>query len=128
MVFVPEESMKLYPVGQKFGMFPDQKNEDALAPFRGEAVYFNQRTGTDAVYQVRSGRKLRRLYWKGAAMADMTIEILDVSGAVIAKGGPWGGGNTWGEFTLDFPPTSRFTLRMRNHVTVWYMVDTVKLE
>ncbi len=128
VLFVPEESMKLYPVGQRFGMFPDQKSDDPLAPFRGEATYFNQRTGTDAVYQVRSGRKLRRLYWKGAAMADMTIEILDVSGAVLAKGGPWGGGNTWGEFTLDFPPTSRFTLRMRNHVTVWYMVDTVKLE
>jgi len=128
VVFVPEESMKLYPVGQKQGMFPDQKSDDPLAPFRGEAIYFNQRTGTDVVYQVRAGRKLRRLYWKGAAMQAMTIEILDVSGAVLAKGGPWGGGNTWAEFTLDFPPTSRFTLRMSNHVSVWYLVDTVKLE
>jgi len=106
--------MKLYAVGQKFGMFPDQKSDDALAPFRGEAVYFNQKTGTDSVYQVRSGRRLRRLYWKGAAMQEMTIEILDVAGNVLAKGGPWGGGNTWAEFTLDFPPTSRFTIRMRN--------------
>jgi serine/threonine protein kinase len=128
VTFVPEESMKLYSVGQRFGTFPDQKGDDALAPFRGEAVYFQQKTGTDAVYQVRSGRKLRRLYWKGAAMQEMTIEILDQAGTVIAKGGPWGGGNTWAEFTMDFPPTNRFTLRMRNHISTWYMVDTVKLE
>ncbi len=128
VTFVPEESMKLFPPGQKFGAFPDQKSDDAAAPFRGEAVYFQQRTGTDAVYQVRSGRKLRRLYWKGAAMQEMTIDILDLAGTVVAKGGPWGGGNTWAEFAMDFPPMNRFTIRMRNHVSVWYLVDTVKLE
>jgi hypothetical protein len=128
VVFVPEESMKLYPAGQRFGMFPDQKGDDPLAPFRGEAVYFDQKTGTDVTYQVRSGRKLRHISFKGAAMAQMTIEVLDMAGTVLAKGGPWGGGNTWGEFTLDFAPTSRFTLRLRNHVSAWYMIDTLKLE
>jgi predicted Ser/Thr protein kinase len=128
IVFVPEESMKPYPVGQRFGMFPEQKSDDALGPFRGEPIYFNQKTGTDVVYQVRSGRKLKRLSWRGAAMVDMTIEILDLAGNVIAKGGPWGGGNTWADFTLDFPPTSRFSLRLRNHIGAWYLVDTVKLE
>jgi hypothetical protein len=128
ITFVPEESMKLYPIGQKFGMFPDQKSEDPLAVFRGEAIYFNQKTGTDVVYQVRSGRRLRHLSWRGAAMQEMTIEVLDPSGNVLAKGGPWGGGNSWADFTLDFPPVSRFLLRLRNHVSVWYMIDTLKLE
>ena len=54
--------------------------------------------------------------------------MLDPAGSVLAKGGPWGGGNTWADFTLDFPPSSRFTLRLRNHVSVWYLIDTLKLE
>ena len=56
------------------------------------------------------------------------FEILDSVGNVLAKGGPWGGGNTWGEFTLDFPPTSRFILRIRNNVSSWYYVDTLTLK
>jgi len=126
--FVPEKSMKLFPVGHRQGLFPEQKSDDAAGPFRGEAVYFDQRTGSDAVYEVRSGRRLSKLRWKGAAMAAMTIEIMDLAGTVIAKGGPYGGGNAWAEFTLDFPPLSRFWIKLTNHVSVWYLVDTLELK
>ena len=126
--FVPEKSMKPYPLGHRQGMFPEQKTDDATGPFRGEPVYFDQRSGTEAVFEVRSGRRLSKLRWKGAAMAAMTIEITDLSGTVVAKGGPYGGGNTWAEFTLDFPPLSRFWIKLSNHVSVWYLVDTIELK
>ncbi len=127
-VFVPEKSMRPFPVGQRQGMFPEQKTDDATGPFRGEAVYFDQKSGTDVVYEIRSGRRLSKLRWKGAAMQQMGIEIQDTAGTVVAKGGPYPGGNVWAEFTLEFPPLSRFTLKLSNHVSVWYLVDTIELK
>ncbi len=127
ITFVPGKSMKPYPPGYQQGAFPAQKTTDPTGPFRGEPVYFDQRTGTDVVYEVRAGRVLRHLYWKGAAMVNMTFEVLDGSGNVLARGGPWGGGNQWAEFTLDFPPSSRFILRFKNHVSTWYLIDTLTL-
>jgi hypothetical protein len=126
--FVPEKSMKLFPLGHKQGMFPEQKTDDATGPFRGEPVYFDQRSGTEALFEVRSGRRLSKLRWKGAAMQAMTIEILDISGAVVAKGGPYGGGNVMNEFALDFPSLSRFWIRLSNHISTWYFVDTIDLK
>jgi predicted Ser/Thr protein kinase len=125
--FVSAKSMKPYPTGYQQGGFPVQKTTDPAGPFRGEPVYFDQRTGTDVVYEVRSGRSLRHLYWKGAAMTNMTFEVQDWSGNVVARGGPWAGGNTWAEFNLDFPPSNRFILRLRNHVSTWYLIDTLTL-
>ena len=61
-------------------------------------------------------------------MAAMTFEILDAAGTVLAKGGPHPGGNAWGEFSLDFPPLTRFTLRLRNNVSTWYLVDRIELK
>jgi hypothetical protein len=125
--FVGDKSMKLFPIGHRQGQFPEQKSDDPTAPFRGEAIYYDQRTGTDVVFEVRSGLKLKKLSWKGAAMVNMTIEVLDPVGTVLAKGGPWGGGNVWAEYSLDFPPSSRFSLRLRNHVSVWYLIDKIEL-
>jgi hypothetical protein len=127
-IFVPEKSMKLFPLGHRQGMFPEQKTDDATGPFRGEPVYFSQVTGTDVVYEIRSGRRLSKLRWKGAAMQNMTFEILDAGGSLVAKGGPYGGGNVYAEFALEFPPLSRFTLRLSNHVSTWYFVDTIELK
>jgi hypothetical protein len=128
VTFLAAESMKLFPVGHRQGMFPEQKTDDPTGPFRGEPVYFMQMSGTDAVYAVRAGRPMSRLFWKGAAMQNMQIEIVDPSGTVIAKGGPYQGGNVWAEHTLDFPPSTRFTVRLRNFVSTWYLVDTLTLQ
>ena len=61
-------------------------------------------------------------------MVNMTFEVLDWGGTVLARGGPWGGGNNWAEFSLDFPPSNRFILRLRNHVSTWYLIDTITLK
>jgi hypothetical protein len=128
LAFIAEKSMKLYPVGYKQMIFPKMENDDPLGPFKGQPIYFNQKTGTDVVYEINSPAPLRRLYWKGAAMQRMMMEILDAGGKVIASSGPHAGGNKWAEFTLDFPPTRRFILRFRNYISTWYFIDTLKLE
>jgi hypothetical protein len=127
-VFVVEKSMKLYPVGTKQMAFPTMETEDATGPFQGKPVYFDQRTGKDVVYEIRSDTRFRSLTWKGAAMQQMKIEILDAAGNIVAEGGPYEGGNKWAEFTLEFPPSNRFTLRFRNFVSHWYLIDTIRLQ
>jgi hypothetical protein len=79
------------------------ESDDPLAPFSGKPIYFDQRTGTDAVYRIRSGRPVTRVHWMGATMTPMRIEVLDLGGKIAAEKGPLGGGNPWAEFTLDFP-------------------------
>jgi serine/threonine protein kinase len=128
IVFLPDASMKPYPSGYAAGTFASQKGDDPVGPFRDEPVYFDQRTGKDVVYDVRSGRRFRKLHWKGAAMQGMTIEIQDPGGSVIAKGGPWGGGNVRAEFDLEFPPLSRFRIRLTNQVSTWYLVESITLQ
>jgi hypothetical protein len=127
-VFVADKSMKLYPVGHKEMTFPAMESDDPTGPFQGKPVYFDQRTGKDVVYEIRSDIRLRSVYWKGAAMQQMKIEILDAAGNIVAEGGPYEGGNKWAEFTLEFPPSGRFTLRFRNYVSHWYLIDTIRLQ
>lgn len=127
-IFMAKKSMKLYPKGQKWGIFPAQETDDATAPFTGKPVYFDQRTGKDVVYAVRSAVPLRQVRWRGAAMTNMAIEVQDLDGSVVAKGGPHEGGNVWGEFTLDFEPRTQFYLRFRNHVSTWYLIAELELK
>jgi hypothetical protein len=105
-----------------------QVGEDPLGPFENKATYFNQKTGTDVVYEVRSTRPLKSLRWKGAAMQKMMIEILDAKGNVVASGGPYNGGNNWAEFSINFEPRKEFTLRLRNFVSMWYLVTELELK
>ena len=108
--------------------FPVQEGEDALAPFAGKAMYFNQKTGTDVVYDVRSNRPLKQLRWKGAAMQNMMIEVLDAKNNVVGSGGPYQGGNKWAEFTVAFEPQKQFVLRLRNHVSTWYLIAELEFK
>jgi hypothetical protein len=120
--------MKLFPTKTQFGRFPVQESDDATAPFSEKPVYFDQRTGKDVLYAVRSAVPLRQLRWKGAAMTDMTIEVQDFDGSAVAKGGPYAGGNVWAEFTLDFEPRTQFYLRFRNCVSMWYLIAEIELK
>jgi hypothetical protein len=128
ITFRADESMKMFPEGHKQGEFPAQAAQDPLAPFENKAAYFMQKTGTDVVYDVRSARPLKQLRWKGAAMQKMTIDILDAKGAVLTSGGPYNGGNTWAEFNVTFEPRKEFTIRLRNHVSVWYFISEIELK
>ncbi|HEY3323885.1 MAG TPA: serine/threonine-protein kinase [Planctomycetota bacterium] len=128
ITFRADESMKMFPSGQKFGEFPVQEGRDPLAPFENKAAYFMQKSGTDVVYDVSSSRPLKQIRWKGAAMQNMTIEILDTKGAVLTTGGPYQGGNRWAEFTVNFEPRKDFVLRFRNHVSVWYLIAEIELK
>jgi tRNA A-37 threonylcarbamoyl transferase component Bud32 len=127
-VFVAKDSMKLYPVGHREGKFPPQESDDATAPFNNKPIYFNQRTGTDVVYEVRSPWPVRQIRWKGAAMQNMTIEILDAEGRVVTRGGPYEGGNVWAEYTVTFEPRAQFVLRFRNRVSHWYLIAELELK
>ena len=128
ITFRADDSMKMFPPGQHFGDFPAQEGQDPLAPFDNKAAYFMQKTGTDVVYDVRSPHALKSLRWKGAAMQNMTIEILDAKGTVLTTGGPYQGGNKWAEFSIAFEPRKEFTLRLRNHISMWYFVGELELK
>ena len=129
ITFVAGKSMKLYPVGQKFMSFPVQKTQDARGPFVGQGVYFNQKTGKDVVYEIRSARLVHEVHWRGAAMSNMTMEIISGSGKVVARTGPHGGGNVWGTFRVKVPASTGryFFLRLHNTVSTWYYVQAIKL-
>jgi hypothetical protein len=120
--------MNLFAVGYRQMEFPVQESDDPLGPFENKPIYFNQKTGTDVVYEVRSPRLLRELRWKGSAMQNMTIEILDAKGTVVASSGPHQGGNKWAEFTLAFEPRAQFVLRFRNHISTWYFIAELELK
>jgi len=122
---LPELSMKPFPVGHKEMFFPAQETVDLLAPFAGKPIYFDQHTGKDVVYEVRSPKALSQLYFKGAAMFELTFEILDLDGKTVAKGGPYKGGNKWGEFTLEFPPLRIFRLKVHNEVSNWLFINNL---
>lgn len=79
--------------------------------------------------EITAARPVRGIYWKGAAMLKMTMEVLALDGMALARSGPHAGGNRWGEFTLAVPPAAgrRFRLRFSNHVSTWYYIHTVKL-
>jgi len=122
---VPDLSMKPFAAGHKEGPFPVQETIDPLAPFDGKPMYFDQHTGKDVVYDVRSPRLLSQVHFKGAAMFNMTMEVQDSDGKTVAKGGPYGGGNTWGEFTVDFPPRRIFRLKFHNEAGDWFFINTL---
>lgn len=127
--FVDAQSMPPQKSPWVQGTLPRQKTDDATGVFRKEPIYFRQGQGLkkEVVYQVRSNRKYRQLQWKGSAAFQMTIEVVDAGGRVVAKAGPYGGGNVPLEHTLDFPPQSVFTLRFGNEASVWYFIESVEL-
>ncbi|MBI1373779.1 MAG: hypothetical protein GC159_13730 [Phycisphaera sp.] len=129
IVFHADKSMQLFPVGTTQGGFPAQETDDGRGPFLGKGVYFNQMTGKDVYYELSLPRPAKQVYWKGAAMQGMTITILDKRGKELASTGPHGGGNNWGEFTLDVPRTAgtRFVLRFHNEVSHWYYINKIEL-
>ena len=128
ITFRAKDSMSLFAAGFKQRQFPAQESDDPLAPFKNKPAYFNQKTGTAVVYEVRSMRPLSHLRWKGAAMQNMLIEVLDANGKVLSSSGPHQGGNRWAEFTLDFDPLKQFTLRFRNYVSEWYLISELELK
>ncbi|MEI7900460.1 MAG: prefoldin domain-containing protein [bacterium] len=128
VVFKEKDSMPLYPKSTKHGEFPVQKTDDPTGPFSGKAVYFDQRGGKDVVYSIQSISRLKKLHWKGAAMENMTIEILDPNGKSLAMGGPYTGGNIWAEFTVDFPPSNQFLIRIHNNISHWLLIAAIDLE
>jgi hypothetical protein len=128
VTFLAPDSMKLFPVGYRQMQFPVQETDDATAPFANKVVYFNQKTGTDVVYRVRSPRPLRQVRWKGAAMQKMMIEIMDLKGNILTSGGPYEGANKWAEFSVTFEARAEFLLRFRNHISTWYMIAELELK
>ena len=129
VVFVQAQSIPTYPAGHQMGSFPVQETTDPVAPWKGQGVYFDHRNGgTDVVYQVRSPQPVRKLHWHGAAMQNMTIEILDEQGKPVAVSGPHSDGNVWGEYVVSFSPRKEFLVRSRNHATVWLYIHRLRVE
>ncbi|MGD0088404.1 MAG: protein kinase [Planctomycetota bacterium] len=131
ITFIAEDSMKLFEVGHREMQFPIQEADDATGPFQNKAVYFRQMgaTAVNVFYEVHSGRAFRQLRWKGAAMERMVIEIQDLKGKVLDRGGPYEGGNKWAEYTMDFEqPRKEFRIRFCNHVSTWYLIAELELK
>ncbi|MEK6237384.1 MAG: hypothetical protein N2C14_21950, partial [Planctomycetales bacterium] len=87
------------------------------------------KTGTTVVYSLELETPIREIYYKGAAWAKMTMEVLDDEGQVIASTGPHGGGNVWLEAALKLPDEGvrRFTLRFHNHISTWFFIQKIAL-
>ena len=127
-VFVEKASMKPFPTGTAYGPFAPQATEDATAVFSASGVYFNQHTGQDVVYDVTLPNRFKEIYYKGGAWREMTLEVLDPSGKVVAKIGPLGGGNQWCETVLAVPPGlgPRFFLRFHNTISDWFYIHSIE--
>jgi hypothetical protein len=124
--FVEKDSMKPYPVGTRFNHFPACEVADPSGPFHGRAVYFDQRTGKDVVYSVRTVTAASKITVRMAAMKGCVIEVFaSYNGEVIGKVGPLGGGNTWGQFEVEFPGQRGFAIRIHNDVSTWLLIDRI---
>ena len=128
IVFLARKSMAPFKAGRRYDAFPVQKGDDALGPFSGSGVYFDQKTGKDVVYEIRTSRPIRTLYYKGAAIFGTTIEFFSPSGKRIAGMGPLTGGNKWAEFTLKLPrgAGNHVFLKFHNTASHWFYIDTLK--
>ncbi len=128
-IFRAKDSMKPLAKGTRHRSFPAQDTDDAVGPFSGKGVYFDQKTGRDVVYEIYSSRPIRGVYYKGGAIYGTTIEFLDVRGKRIAGVGPFSGGNAWAEFTLKLPRGSpnHVLLKFHNTASGWFYIDTLKL-
>ena len=122
--------MKPFAAGKRYSPFPVQQTADALGPFTGKGVYFNQKTGKDVLYEIYSSRRVTAVHYKGAAIFKTTIEVLDPKGTPVAAIGPLAGGNRWAQFVLEVPPAAgrHFFLRFRNHASIWFYINTLTLQ
>ncbi|MDP6544279.1 MAG: hypothetical protein QGH60_09830 [Phycisphaerae bacterium] len=128
ITFRSKQSMAPFKAGKKCGQFPVQKGDDALGPFSGSGVYFDQKTGKDVIYEIHSSRPIRVMYYKGAAIFSTTIEFYSPSGKRLAGMGPLKGGNSWQEFTLKLPRNvgNHVFLKFHNTASTWFYIDTIK--
>jgi len=128
IVFLAKKSMAPFKAGKRFSPFPAQKGDDALGPFSGSGVFFDQKTGKDVIYEIHTSRPIRTMYYKGGAIFNTTIEVFSPSGKRLAGMGPLKGGNKWAEYTLKFPRTAgnHVFLRFHNTASTWFYIDTIK--
>ncbi len=129
LTFRDKKSMKPFKKGKRYSPFPVQETEDAMGPFSGKGVYFDQKTGKDVIYEIYSSRPIKGVYYKGGAIYSTTIEFLDVRGKRLAFMGPLKGGNRWAEFTLKLPrgAPNHIFLKFHNTASTWFYIDTLKL-
>jgi len=129
IAFLPQKRMKPDQPGAQRGGFPVQQTDDPLGPFVGKGVYFSQTT-QEVFYEVLLRRRVRQLYWKGAASSNMRIEFLDLRGNLLGSAGPFNKGNTWSEHVVNIPPRAgtHFVLRFHNEAGSWYYIDTIRLK
>ena len=130
IIFHAKQSMSPFKDGKKFGSFPVQKGANALSPFVGSGIYFDQKTGKDVYYEIFSTRRIKSVYYKGAAIFNTHIQILSPKGKVLATMGPLKGGNSWAEFTLELPSNAgnHVFLKFRNDASTWFYINTITLK
>ena len=129
IIFHAKKSMSPFKSGAKEGKFPVQKGADARSPFAGGGIYFNQKTGKEVWYEICSTRKIKGIYYKGAAIFNTHIQIYSPKGKLLAKMVPLKGGNSWYEYTLKLPSGyhNHVFLKFRNDATKWFYINTLRL-
>ncbi|MDP6523483.1 MAG: PQQ-binding-like beta-propeller repeat protein [Kiritimatiellia bacterium] len=131
-IYIAGKSMKPFPRGTRHGKFPVQQSEDPSAPFSGEGVYFQQNKGQDKQlhFRVESKNPVREIHFKGAATAQMRMEILNAEGnLVLATSGPFREGNVYSEHRVAVPPIAgrRFILKFQNQAGTWFYIEKLTL-
>ena len=101
---------------------------DPVAPFFDGPVYFDQRTGHDAYYEVRTVRPVTKLRVRIVAAADFVLGIIGANGNTLARIGPHGVGNNWAEFEATFAASTYFVVRIHNEAGHWVMIDRIFLD
>ena len=130
IIFHAKQSMAPFKNGKQFGKFPVQKGADALGPFSGSGIYFDQKTGKEVYYEIYSSRPIKSIYYKGAAIFNTHIQVLSPKGKLLAAMGPLKGGNSWHEYTLKLPSSTgnHVFLKFRNDATAWFYINTITLK
>jgi outer membrane protein assembly factor BamB len=130
--YMAEGSMKPFSRGTRHAGLAVQQEEDPTAPFAGKGIYFQQNKGRDRhlYFRIESGDPVREIHFRGAATAQMRMEILDAGGdLVLAKAGPFRKGNVYSEHRIQVPPIAgrRFILKFRNLAGHWFYIEELAL-
>lgn len=131
-VYIAEKSMTPFPKGTRHGAFPVQQSEEPSDCFSGKGIYFQQNGGkdTELYFRVESTKPVGKIHFKGAATAQMRMEILNTTGdLVLATAGPFREGNVYSQHHIEVPPSAghRFILKFRNQAGVWFYIEKLTL-
>jgi len=131
--YVDGVSMKLQPKGYHKGpgSNPVQITDNPNDVFLDTPVYFDQHTGKTVHYSVESAQPLAKLLYTGKYFKIFVIEVLDPSGQIVARAGPYSYNEANPKPTtieLPLPMLKKFDVVIHNNEPDWLLIENIRFE